>query len=283
MKMTHLRVAALAAVAAAAIATPAIAGHSWSTYHWQRTGPVISPPIITAIDQAKWGTYVTNAVGDWNGDDPDQTYTDYIQSPGPTASGLNPKTCKAQSGKILVCNARYGRTGWLGIAQIWLSGGHIVQGITKLNDTYFDTPSYNTPSWRALVACQEIGHDYGLGHQDEDFNNADVEQPAGSQTCMDYTSAPAGNETPNGHDYEQLAIMYSHSHSAFQALGPGQSRSNGLNGASGGDSPSEWGRAISYTRDGRPDVFAMDLGGGKQKITHVFWALGEGPRGHAEH
>lgn len=270
---TRFRVAAMAAVAAGAIAAPALATHSWSNYHWQRTGSVISPPIITAIDQAKWGTYVVNAVGDWNGNDPDQTYTDYIESPGPTASGLNPRSCKAQSGKILVCSTRYGYTGWLGLAQIWLSDGHIVQAITKLNDTYFDTAKYNTPSWRALVTCQEIGHDYGLGHQDEDFDNADVEQPAGSQSCMDYTSAPEGNETPNGHDYEQLAIMYSHSHSAFQALGPGQSRSNGLNGASGGDTPAEWGRAVHFDARGRPDYFMMDLGNGQQKLTHVFWTL----------
>lgn len=280
---TNVRVAALAAVAAAAIAAPAIASHSWSTYHWQRTSSVISPPVITAIDQAKWGTYVTNAVGDWNGNDPDQTYTDYIESPGPTASGLNPKTCKAQSGKILVCNAKYGFTGWLGIAQIWLSGGHIAQGITKLNDSYFNTATYNKPEWRALVACQEIGHDYGLGHQDEDFNNADVEQPAGSQSCMDYTNQPLGNETPNGHDYEQLASMYSHSHSAFQALGPGQSRSNGLNNASGGDSPSEWGRAVHFDAQGRPDYFMMDLGGGRQKITHVFWTLEHRGGGNNDH
>lgn len=281
MKKMHFRVAALAAVSVAAVAAPALATHSWSNYHWQRTSSVISPPVVTAIDQTKWGTYVTNAVGDWNGDDPNQTYIDYIQSPGPTTSGLNPRTCKAQSGKILVCNARYGFNGWLGIASIWLSNGHIIQGTTKLNDSYFDTATYNTPSWRALVACQEIGHDYGLGHQDEDFNNPDVEQPVGSQTCMDYTSQPTGNETPNGHDYEQLEIMYSHSHSAFQALGPGQSRSNGLNGAAGGDTPAEWGRAVHYDKQGRPDYFLMDLGGGKQKITHVFWALET--KGHETH
>lgn len=269
------RVAAVAAVSVAALAAPAIAGHSWSTYHWKKTGAQVTAPIKTAIT-SNWQTYVDNAVDDWN-------QSTVIESPGPTASGANPKRCSAATGEILVCNAKYGFTGWLGIAQIWLSGDHIAKGITKLNDSYFNTATYNKPEWRALVACQEIGHDYGLGHQDEDFNNADVEQPAGSQSCMDYTNQPLGNETPNGHDYEQLASMYSHSHSAFQALGPGQSRSNGLNNASGGDSPSEWGRAVHFDAQGRPDYFMMDLGGGRQKITHVFWTLEHRGGGNNDH
>ena len=50
------------------------------------------------------------------------------------------------AGRMEVCNGSYGSTGWLGIAQIWLtSGSHITQATTKLNDTYFDTPAYNTP------------------------------------------------------------------------------------------------------------------------------------------
>ena len=44
-----------------------------------------------------------------------------------------------------VCNATYGNTGWLGVAQIWTSGSHIVQDTGKLNDTYFNTAKYNKP------------------------------------------------------------------------------------------------------------------------------------------
>ncbi len=47
--------------------------------------------------------------------------------------------------------------------------------------------------------CQEIGHDFGLDHQDEsgaDFN-----------TCMDYSNA-LDNPSPNAHDYEQLETIY---------------------------------------------------------------------------
>ena len=98
----------------------------------------------------------------------------------------------------------YGNNGWLGIAQIWASGSHITQGVVKLNDTYFNTPTYDTGSWRQFVMCQEIGHTFGLDHQDENFNNANL------GSCMDYTNNPSSNQHPNTHDYDQLESIYSH-------------------------------------------------------------------------
>ena len=51
--------------------------------------------------------------------------------------------------------------------------------------------------------CQEIGHTFGLDHQDE--SGADL------HTCMDYADNPdADNTHPNTHDYEQLASIYAH-------------------------------------------------------------------------
>ena len=61
-----------------------------------------------------------------------------------TGSNPRPKNCKPVSGRVEVCNASYGNTGWLGIAQIWVNGGHITQGVTKLDDYYFNTVPYNT-------------------------------------------------------------------------------------------------------------------------------------------
>jgi hypothetical protein len=104
-----------------------------------------------------------------------------------------------------VCNAKYGNNGWLGIASIWISGSHITQGTVKMNDTYFNTATYNKPSWKQMVLCQEIGHTFGLDHQDENFNNQNL------GTCMDYSNDPArddgqgNNLHPNAHDYNQLA------------------------------------------------------------------------------
>lgn len=89
------------------------------------------------------------------------------------AGSTNPKNCKGVSGRVEVCNSTYGNNGWLGIASISVTGGtHITQGTVKLNDTYFNTARYNTPAWRNLVTCQEVGHTFGLDHQDENFDNA---------------------------------------------------------------------------------------------------------------
>jgi hypothetical protein len=205
-----------------------------------------------------------------------------IASPNPVSVSNDPKRCAAIAGQILVCNAAYGKRGWLGIASIWLVDGHISQGTTKLNDSYYTTGStYDTPAWRAAVTCQEIGHDYGLGHQDEDFNTD------ATTSCMEYTSKPEGNEHPDTHDMEQLEAIYGHADATnFGAATVGQSSSGrSFAGATPGDSPSEWGRAVHRDKQGRPDVFVQDLGGGAKKVTHVFWALGEGPQGrhHDEH
>ena len=246
--------------AIAAVAGPVLASHSWSTYHWKRTTSELQVQVGDNVD-SRWDSYLVTAVADWN-------KSTVIQSPL-VAGSANPKNCRGVAGTIQVCNSNYGQTGWLGIATISISGGHITQGTTKLNDTYFNTAQYNTPAWRALVTCQEIGHDYGLGHQDEDFNTDST------TSCMDYTNRPEGNEHPDAHDYEQLLAIYNHVESAAAAVfGPGNSAA----GAEVGDTPDTWGRAIHFTADGRPDVFERIDGVGQKTITHVFWALGEGPR-----
>ena len=108
-------------------------------------------------------------------------------------------TCQPTLGRIEAATPHTATNGWLGIAQIWTtSRSHITQAVTKVNDSYFNTANYNKPEWRRLVMCQEIAHDFGLDHQDENFDNPNL------GTCMDYTSKPLGppsNEHPNAHDY----------------------------------------------------------------------------------
>lgn len=251
------------AVTASLIAAPLLADHAWSTYHWKRTAAQLNVPVGDNVD-SNWDFYLTQAVGDWN-------KSTVIDSPK-VAGTTNPRNCKAIRGTIQVCNGRYGNTGWLGIASISLSGGHIIQGTIKLNDTYFSTPQYNTPSWKALVTCQEVGHDYGLGHQDEDFATDNT------NSCMDYTSAPMGNEHPDNHDFEQLGLIYNHLESG--AAVPSGSATTEVEP---GDSPAAWGRAIHTDKQGRPDMFERSDGPGQKTITHVFWAIGEGPHGRHDH
>jgi len=252
-------VAAALGSAALLVGGPLMAHHAWSTYHWSRTSAQIAPPVGDNVS-SQWDSYLQTAVADWN-------QSIYIQSPL-VAGQSNPRNCRPKAGRIEVCNSTYGNNGWLGIAQIWLSGGHITQGVTKLNDSYFNTATYNTPAWRAAVTCQEIGHDYGLGHQDEDFSTD------ATTSCMEYTSLPQGNEHPDAHDYQELERIYSHTHGASSAA---------ASEAEGGNSPAEWGRAVGFDRQGRPNVYERQIRPGVRIVTHVTWAMGEGPAGRQHH
>ncbi len=254
------RLLTIAAVAGAAsvLATPLLASHSWGGYHWKRTTTQISPPVGDNVTSV-WDSYLRTAVTDWNA-------SSVIQSSVVTGQS-SPSTCAPRAGRIEVCNYAYGNTGWLGIAQVWLSSGHISQGTTKLNDTYFAQAQYNTPAWRAAVTCQEIGHDYGLGHQDEDFNTD------ATTSCMEYTSIPAGNEHPDSHDYNQLLAIYNHLESA-------SATSTLANQQALGNSQAQWGKAVGVDKHGRQNRYVRDLGNGNKVITHVLWAIGEGPDGH---
>src|SRR5687768_3733149 len=176
MNKTMLGVALLSG--AALIAGPALADHWWGGYHWSLSGSQLNLDVVDAVTP-QWDPALNTAIADWNA----SSVLNFTKVSG---TGVNAKKCSPIAGKIVVCNAAYGNRGWLGIAQIWLSNGHISQGTTKLNDTYYNTAQYNTPAWRSLVTCQEIAHDVGLDHQDEGFGAPNL------GTCMDYTNDADG-------------------------------------------------------------------------------------------
>ncbi|WP_428027382.1 hypothetical protein, partial [Altererythrobacter sp.] len=118
---------------------------------------------------------------------------------------------------------------------------------------------------------------YGLGHQNEDFNTHLT------SSCMEYTSDPVGNEHPDGHDYDQLDTIYNHvddtSGGGSSSGGPGNGKGGGKGkklGIESGNSPAEWGKAIAQDASGRDSVYARNVNG-YTVITHVTWAIGEGP------
>ena len=255
----------LALLAMTALATVTFARHSWRKYHWARTTNPFTIKLGDNVSSA-WDTYLRTASSDWS--------QSSVLDTSVVAGSSNPSTCAPTSGRVEVCNAAYGSTGWLGVAQIWTNGFHITQGVTKLNDTYFAQARYNTPSWRLMVTCQEIGHTFGLDHQDENFNNTNL------GTCMDYSNDPSGtagtngtlnNERPNLHDFEQLATMYGHTDSSTtvgQRTNPGAS-------APGRAGDPQWGLLIRTTNGGRTQLFERDLGGGQKVFTFVIWADAE--------
>jgi hypothetical protein len=260
---------ALAVLLALVAYSPAAqANHSWGKYHWART----SNPFALQLDDnvsSTWDSYLITTSGNWSLSS--VLDTTIIQ-------GTSNPTCTPTIGRVEVCNAAYGTNGWLGLAQIWVGRrSHITAGTTKVNDTYFNTATYNTPAWRNLVMCQEVGHTFGLDHQDETFNNPNL------GTCMDYTNDPDGgaggasatdpsNEQPNQHDYDQLATIYTHtdkptvsSTSAASTLPPAANQGN-LN------SRAEWGRKIHESPNGQLALYERDFDNGKRVFTFVIWA-----------
>jgi hypothetical protein len=261
MRVSPIRSLLFATLAAFAASTASDANHSWGGYHWARTA---NPFTLKTGDNvnATWRPFLFEARTDWS----KATELNLEVVAGQAKS----RNCRPTAGRIEVCNAAYGNNGWLGIAQIWITGGtHITQGTTKVNDSYFNTATYNTPAWRRLVMCQEIAHDFGLDHQDENFNNANL------GSCMDYTSNPLGppsNEHPNSHDFQQISIIYNHLDS-FTTVG---AATPGPAAAADVDHPSQWGRLVRSNHNGRVQVYERDFGRGHKVITHVFWADPEG-------
>jgi len=264
LKFTFARLAALSTIVVLCVTASVSANHSWGGYHWARTENPVNLQIGSNLTTAAWRT----ALGSENA--PSTAIFDWGLSGVldlRLVAGRAKGNCKPTVGRIEVCNGSYGNNGWLGIAQIWITGGvHITQATTKLNDTYFNTPTYNTPAWRQLVVCQEVGHNFGIGHQDENFDNANL------NTCMDYTSNPASNQHPNGHDYDQLDQIYL-SHTDGYSTAAAAKLPNGVPPAMGQldfDGRAQWGQVKKESR--RESEFELDFGGGNLLVTHVFWA-----------
>ena len=263
-------------IAALLVAGVASASHSWGKYHWDKsTAETIANPLELGnnLNTPAWNASLAVASGDWN----NSVLKNSVVAGGSDAN------CDPTSGRVEVCNAQYGENGWLGIASIWATRGksnHITQGVVKVNDTYFNMPQYDTQAWRDFVMCQEVGHEFGLDHQDENFSNANL------GTCMDYTSDPDGtvlgqldNRHPNAHDYEEMDAIYAHLNSTDGGgTGPGKGNGGG-NGKPKGvganfdlDDPSSWGRAIRQDARGNDSLFVRNLGNGQVVVTHVTWA-----------
>lgn len=251
------------------------ASHSWGSYHWARTA---NPFTIKLGDNlsSNWKSYLGTTSTDWS----KSTVLDTTIVAGQASA----RRCPATSGRVEVCNNTYGNNGWLGVASIWASGSHITQGTVKLNDTYFNTSTYNTPAWRNLVMCQEVGHTFGLDHQDENFSNTNL------GTCMDYTNSPTGggsygldNEHPNQGDYDQLLCIYDPasngktlSTTTHSCRGTGHLDSSTTIGMPAGFANADvhavenWGEKIED--NGKTALFVRDFGNGYKIFTFVIWA-----------
>jgi len=243
----------------ALLASPAAASHSWGGYHWARTSNPFTLKVGDNVS-AGWDASLSTATSDWS----KSNVMDLASVPG-----TSNKRCSMTVGTVQVCNGTYGNNGWLGLATINITGGtHITQGSAKMNDTYFNTATYNNPNERLHVICQEIGHTFGLGHTSENGTS--------QNTCMDYFSNTGANATstlsthPNQHDYDQLGLIYTHTDSTT-TVASATTLSAGMAGRSD----------VSPFRTVRTDkanhsVIAEYYVDGTTRITDVLWV--DGPR-----
>lgn len=209
MRLRHLAGVAVTAAALVGLSSaPAEATHSWGGYHWGRAS-VAQLTIYNSVT-SDWSNALSIANSDWN-------KSAFLNNTvvGSDNSTRTRRRCAMPAGAIRVCNYAYGNTGWAGIASINLYSGtkHISQAVAKMNDTYLGNAG---AAERQGVMCQEVGHDFGLHHQDENFNNANL------GTCMDYTNDWSTNQHPNQHDYDQLASIYGHADAGAAKSAPGK-------------------------------------------------------------
>jgi len=194
-----LAVLVAAGVGAAFAAPAAFANHSWGGYHWARTANPFTLKLGDNLTTSDWKSHLSQTSTDWSASSVLDTTI---------VAGQSSKRCRPTSGRDEICDGKYGQNGWLGLASIWLQSGttHIVQGTVKFNDTYFSMPQYNNSAEKEHVVCQEVGHTFGLDHQDTSGISLN--------TCMDYyqntSSTDTQSTTPNQHDYDELATIYQH-------------------------------------------------------------------------
>lgn len=147
--------------------------------------------VVDALS-GQWEQIFYDVVNDWGNGNPKALILT-------TEKAGHDKDCEPVDNKSKVCNGYYGDTQWRGINQVLIQNGYIVATTSKMNEFYLSKASV---AQKRYTMCHEVGHSFGLPHSDEDFFNPDL------GNCMDYTSNPEANMSPDETNFDFLAQLY---------------------------------------------------------------------------
>jgi hypothetical protein len=156
-------------------------------------GGLTLPIVDNLVYGSDWAGYLEESASDWDSGSPDAVTLRVVRS-----SEYDPD-CRAVRMAVKVCNGDYGPTDWRGVNQVLLQNEYIITSLAKMNDYYLEG---TTAAQKMYTMCHELGHGLGLGHSDENFNNADM------GNCMDYTNLPQNNLRPDEYNFLILEGLY---------------------------------------------------------------------------
>jgi hypothetical protein len=163
---------------------------------------VLTFAATTVVATNRWGSwkyanatinFYNGATGDYYNIYDEEAITDSNSWHNYTDLSLTRVGAAGSTDHINAYAGSYGSTGWLGIAEIQRTSGSIIlQGRSRLNNSYL--VSYSRTN-KEHVACQEIGHLFGLDHN-----------RGSSTTCMNDQILTAPQ--PNSHDQSMINSIY---------------------------------------------------------------------------
>lgn len=182
MKRALLIAAALASILVAPT-PPAHAAAASAGYHWYNTtNGEVTVKFLSKVESI-WDRGVSHAAKVW-------TESDKVNA---TVVDKAPdSSCGLARGKVNICSGHYSG-GWAGLTEVtYTVSGHVLTARMRLNDS---TPS----TARIAVACHEMGHAFGLAHND----------PGDTTSCMTPTVTSA-QKNPDNSNYNKLDQIYQH-------------------------------------------------------------------------